>query len=497
MHMMARLPDQHRGMRRQYCSDSPFGFTLIELLVVIAILCVLAAILLPVFGKVKAKGRQATCIANLRQLTMAAEMFSQENRRWPDADTWVADLAEYANHEAALFNCPADVNGKGFVSYAYNGLLVQPDTHGVAIAAVTQPDKVGLFIDATSAKYPHGPVLNYSAGRVVPITRHSFCIGYQDGHVEVFGQKASLEVNDLQSPYTRGFVVASSFNWINNPGAGAVRPSQGAGDQAAPGEISIGTSPTCLPLLKAASGAWAAGDVETGDTGTEPALAPADAPGWENGDLSVTDDCLASGGTVIATGAAGVIVSAKSALPFTSVTKSELAGIFNQGVWPFAVPAGQKLTIYTLAAASGPARAIQAAMSSDPAALLPFAGGCRTLETSQAVIDAVADDPYAIGLAALSECDPERVSVVGLALSGGVGPTQSYTRSHVERHVADDESGWLLQYPVRARLNNPGNQAAAALYNYITNSSSFQQSLILHTSYYPPVSGYPSLCSNW
>lgn len=54
------------------------GFTLIELLVVIAIIAILAAILFPVFAQARAKARSATCISNLKQLTLGFVMYSQD-----------------------------------------------------------------------------------------------------------------------------------------------------------------------------------------------------------------------------------------------------------------------------------------------------------------------------------------------------------------------------------------------------------------------------------
>lgn len=54
------------------------GFTLIELLVVIAIIAILAAILFPVFSQVREKARQASCVSNVKQLTLAAMQYAQD-----------------------------------------------------------------------------------------------------------------------------------------------------------------------------------------------------------------------------------------------------------------------------------------------------------------------------------------------------------------------------------------------------------------------------------
>ena len=58
--------------------NSKRGFTLIELLVVIAIIAILAAILFPVFAQARAKARQASCLSNVKQLTLGMVMYSQD-----------------------------------------------------------------------------------------------------------------------------------------------------------------------------------------------------------------------------------------------------------------------------------------------------------------------------------------------------------------------------------------------------------------------------------
>jgi prepilin-type N-terminal cleavage/methylation domain-containing protein/prepilin-type processing-associated H-X9-DG protein len=64
------------GLRMSRHSRS--GFTLIELLVVIAIIAILAAILFPVFAQAREKARQTSCVSNLKQIGIAAMMYSQD-----------------------------------------------------------------------------------------------------------------------------------------------------------------------------------------------------------------------------------------------------------------------------------------------------------------------------------------------------------------------------------------------------------------------------------
>lgn len=113
------------------------AFTLMELLVVIVIIAILTAIALPVMSGVKARGQQAACASNMRQIGAALLTYANENDGYLPETThttgvkfdqaWIYALKAYLANVDKVRICPADpigvqrlqANGTSYVLNSY------------------------------------------------------------------------------------------------------------------------------------------------------------------------------------------------------------------------------------------------------------------------------------------------------------------------------------------------------------------------------------------
>lgn len=85
------------------------GFTLIELLVVIAIIAILAAILFPVFAQARDKARQAMCMSNAKQISLAVMQYTQDYDEMYPSNHWgiyLVSVQPYMRNKE-LWRCPS------------------------------------------------------------------------------------------------------------------------------------------------------------------------------------------------------------------------------------------------------------------------------------------------------------------------------------------------------------------------------------------------------
>ena len=137
------------------------AFTLIELLVVIAIIAILAALLLPALTNAKERARRASCQSSMRQLSLAAHMYGDDNEQ--ELPSGASNKGPLDDHLPVLSTATSNAIVSGLATYSTCRRPVataHQSTNAVAAAAIsrtTHPDTArSVEAAATSHAARHG-----------------------------------------------------------------------------------------------------------------------------------------------------------------------------------------------------------------------------------------------------------------------------------------------------------------------------------------------------
>ena len=137
------------------------AFTLIELLVVIAVISILAALLFPVFAKVREKARLTICLSNMKQLGMAMLQYARDNNEslipgcYEGPQAWGGRVYPYIKRQD-VYACPDDstasIGNAHAVSFGMNQDLVTGSTSSPAItlAALSAPSRTVMLFEVSA-----------------------------------------------------------------------------------------------------------------------------------------------------------------------------------------------------------------------------------------------------------------------------------------------------------------------------------------------------------
>jgi prepilin-type N-terminal cleavage/methylation domain-containing protein/prepilin-type processing-associated H-X9-DG protein len=192
------MKTQNSNLQSEKKNKKGQSFTLIELLVVIAIIAILASMLLPALNKARERAHSINCVANLKNIVNAGQMYTDDNDEWIiplrlDYATYLAKVSQpywyyvlYFNDYVPLkiFKCNSDKTNK--YCYGKNGgvdISSAPYKVGNKLSRAHKPSQIFLFMDATYYKVNHD--MNTTGFYKYVANRHSNSgnVSFIDGHI--------------------------------------------------------------------------------------------------------------------------------------------------------------------------------------------------------------------------------------------------------------------------------------------------------------------------
>ena len=152
------------------------GFSLIEMLFVVAVIMILAGLMFPIAGSVRARAQRAGCLNNLRQWGLALNLYLDEHRgvypAWKTGkNAWYEVLPSYLDRPAmseetvfpgqgrkSVFLCPSDrgdgvEQGDYYSSYTFNTHVSVSDG-AKRQHQIKNPDKFVVFSETAVGEKP-------------------------------------------------------------------------------------------------------------------------------------------------------------------------------------------------------------------------------------------------------------------------------------------------------------------------------------------------------